>query len=270
MKMKKLFFLFTLFALISINTKVLSQDFALAQLEKSPRHHEWAEVKYGNRTVHCFIVYPEKPTNTPAVIVIHENRGLTDWVRSLADQVAAEGYIAIAPDLLSEFSETKKRTSDFANSDSARNALSQLKSEQVTHDINAVQAYVAKLPSCNGKTAIIGFCWGGGQCFRSATNNPNISAALVFYGGSPDKAEDIARIKAPVYGFYAENDQRINAMIPKTEEMMKAANKKYEYEIYKGAGHAFMRLGDDPAGSPENKQARNDAWQRIRKILEKM
>lgn len=244
-----------------------AQDFAIAQLEKSPRHHEWVEVKYGNRTVHCFVAFPESPVNTPAVVVIHENRGLTDWVRSFTDQLAAEGYLAIAPDLLSEFSEDKKRTSDFANSDDARTALSQLKPEQVSADLAAVQAYIVKAPSCNGKTAIIGFCWGGGQCFRAATNIPSIQAALVFYGGAPESAEEAARIKAPVYGFYAENDQRINAGIPKIESLMKEANKPFAYEIYKGAGHAFMRIGDDPAGSAENKQARADSWVRIRKIL---
>lgn len=266
--MKKQFLCFILVILLVTVSK--AQDFAIAQLEKSPRHHEWVEVKYGDRVVHCFVAYPEKSKNTIAVIVIHENRGLTDWVRSLADQVAAEGYIAIAPDLLSGFNAEKKRTSDFVNSDSARTALSQLKPEQVTSDLNAVQAYISKVPSCNGKTAVMGFCWGGSQCFRSATNNPDIKAALVFYGGSPDKAEDITHIKAPVYGFYAENDQRINAMIPKTEELMKVAKKKYEYEMYKGAGHAFMRIGDDPTGSAENKQAKIDAWERVKKILKKL
>jgi carboxymethylenebutenolidase len=256
--------------LFSFKISLFAQDFAIAQLEKSPRHHEWVEVKYADRVVHCFVAYPEKAKNTLAVVVIHENRGLTDWVRSLTDQLAAEGYIAIAPDLLSGFNSDKKRTSDFVNSDSARTALSQLKPEQVTNDLNAVQAYIAKVPSCNGKTAVMGFCWGGGQCFRSATNNADIKAAMVFYGGSPDKAEDIMRIKAPVYGFYAENDQRINAMIPKTEELMKAEKKKYEYKIYKGAGHAFMRIGDDPTGSAENKQAKIDAWERIKKILKKI
>lgn len=269
--MKKIILRITLvIALFSLTNALFAQDFAIAQLEKSPRHHEWVEVKYGDRIVHCFVAYPEKAKNTLAVVVIHENRGLTDWVRSLTDQLAAEGYIAIAPDLLSGFSADIKRTSDFVNSDSARNALSQLKPAQVTSDLNAVQAYIAKVPSCNGKTVVMGFCWGGSQCFRSATNNADIKAAMVFYGGSPEKAEDIARINVPVYGFYAENDQRINAMIPKTEELMKAAKKKYQYEIYKGAGHAFMRSGDDPTGSAENKQAKIDAWERIKKILKKI
>ncbi len=247
-----------------------SQDFAVAQLEKSPRHHEWVEVKYGDRTVNCFVAYPEKSKNSTAVIVIHENRGLQPWERSLADQLAAEGYIAIAPDLLSGFSATKTRTSDFVNSDSARAALSQLKPEVVAADLKAVQEYIAKVPSCNGKTVVMGFCWGGGQCFRTATNNTNIKAAMVFYGVAPEKAEDVARIKVPVYGFYAENDQRINAGIPKIEGLMKDAKKKYLYETYKGAGHAFMRSGDDPAGSAENKKAKVDAWERVKKILKKI
>ncbi|MCS7017672.1 MAG: dienelactone hydrolase family protein [Cytophagales bacterium] len=246
---------------------ICAQDFAIAQLEKSPRHHEWVEVKYGTRTVHCFVAFPESAKNTPAVVVIHENRGLTDWVRSFADQLAAEGYLAIAPDLLSGFSEDKKRTADFANSDEARMALSQLKPEQVSADLAAVQAYISQLPSCNGKTAIVGFCWGGGQCFRAATQIPSIQAALVFYGSAPEHPEEVARIQAPVYGFYAENDQRINAGIPKIETLMKQANKFFAYEIYKGAGHAFMRSGEEPTGSAENKQARADAWKRMLTIL---
>lgn len=260
-----------LLAYILVFCKLLNaQDFALAQLEKSPRHHEWVEVKYGDRTINCFVAYPEKSKNATAVIVIHENRGLQPWERSLTDQLAAEGYIAIAPDLLSGFSASKTRTSDFVSSDSARAALSQLKPEVVSKDLDAVQAYISKVPSCNGKTVIMGFCWGGGQCFRAATNNQNIKAAMVFYGVAPEKQEDVARIKVPVYGFYAENDQRINAGIPKIEELMKAEKKKYLYETYKGAGHAFMRSGDDPAGTAENKKAKIDAWERVKKILKKI
>ncbi len=244
-----------------------SQDFALNRLENSPRHHEWVQVKSGKRLVHCFVAYPEKAGNTPVVIVIHENRGLTDWVRSFADQIAAEGYIAISPDLLSDFSAEMSRTSDFSSSDDARNALYRLNPDQITSDLNAVQKYAAELPSSNGNTVVAGFCWGGSQSFRFATNNGEIDAALVFYGSAPSEPSDIERIKAPVFGFYGENDQRINSGIPETEKLMKEAGKNYDYIIYPGAGHAYMRYGDDPDGSKENREARNNSWARIRKIL---
>jgi len=259
------YFLISLIFLYS--GKIYSQDFALKQLENSPRHHEWIQVKSGERNVNCFVAYPEKSENALVVIVIHENRGLTDWVRSFADQLAAEGYITIAPDLLSDFSADFRKTSSFSNSDDARNALYQLAPDQITSDLNAVQKYAATLPSSNGKTAVAGFCWGGSQSFRFATHSNEIKAALVFYGSAPAESSDIARIKAPVYGFYGENDQRSNAGIQETEKMMMEAGKKYDYVIYPGAGHAYMRQGDDPVGSVDNRNARNNSWLRLKDIL---
>lgn len=262
--MKKIFLLI----ITTLNVLVLwSQDYAVQQLEKSPRHHEWVEVKNGDRIVHCFVAFPERPRNTPAVIVIHENRGLTDWVRSLADQLAAEGFLAIAPDLLSGFSPEMNRTTDFENSDAARNALYQLAPEQVAEDLNRVYDYIASAPSSNGKVAVIGFCWGGSQAFRMAVNNSKLSAALVFYGTGPTDPEEIKKISAPVYGFYGENDQRVNATIPESAQLMAAAGKTYEYEIYSGAGHAYMRSADDPAGNKESRKAKKKSIKRVKKIM---
>lgn len=246
-----------------------AQDFALKQLEKSPRHNEWIVVKSGNRNIHCFVAYPEKAVNTPAIIVIHENRGLTDWVRSFTDQLAGAGYIAIAPDLLSGFSADKDRTSSFANSDEARDALYQLDPVQITDDLNAVERYAEIMHSSNGKTAVIGFCWGGSQSFRFATNNDHISAALIFYGSAPEK-DAMKRITAPVYGFYGENDQRITSGVTETAKLMNELGKKYDYRIYPGAGHAFMRQGDDPEGSAASEEARDKSWSRIKEILSKL
>jgi carboxymethylenebutenolidase len=126
---------------------------------------------------------------------------------------------------------------------------------------------VTALPASNGKLAVAGFCWGGTQTFRYATNNPEVDAALVFYGGGPTEPEAIARIEAPVYGFYGGNDARVNATIPKSEELMKAAGKRYEPVVYEGAGHGFLRAGGAPDASPENKKAREKAWERIKSIL---
>jgi carboxymethylenebutenolidase len=237
------------------------------RLEDSPRHQEWIEVKHGERTVHAYLVYPEVSHKALAVVVIHENRGLTDWVRSMADQLAEAGYIAIAPDLLSGMAPNGGKTSDFDSGDAAREAIGKLPPDQVTADLNAVADYVAKLPAANGKVAVGGFCWGGSQTFRFATNRANLAAAFVFYGTGPSDPAAIARIKAPVYGFYGGADARVNATIPTSEELMKAAGKTYEPVVYDGAGHGFMRSGEAPDASPENKKAREDGWARWKKLL---
>lgn len=246
-----------------------AQDWAKTKLEKSPRHQEWVEVKHGNRTVHSFVVYPEVKDKTAVVIVIHENKGLTDWVRNAADQFAAAGYIAIAPDLLSGMSGHAK-TSDFKDVDAATAAIYKLPADQVTADLNAVAKYGASIPAANGKVAVAGFCWGGAQTFRFPANNKDVKAALVFYGTGPEKEEDIKRINCPVYGFYGGADNRINATIPKSKDLMTAARKTYDAVIYEGAGHGFMRAGEEPNAKEENKKARDEAWTRIKEILKKI
>lgn len=260
--------IFISFAFVTINT--IAQDFAMKRLENSPRHHEWVEVINGERTVDCFVAYPEKSENSSVLIIIHENRGLTDWVRSFADQVAEAGYLAIAPDLLSDYNSEYKNTSSFKSSDDARSAIYQLDPDQVTSDLLAVLKYAKTAPSSNGKTIVAGFCWGGSQSFRFATNSDELEASMVFYGSSPTDSTDISRINAPVFGFYGGNDQRINDGIPATEQMMKSAGKTYNHVIYPGAGHAYMRRGDDPDGSKENQDARNASWERLKKILKKL
>jgi carboxymethylenebutenolidase len=252
---------------IVMPSSLLSQDFALIQLENSPRHHEWVDIEYEGRTVHSFVAYPEVNHSTIAVIVIHENRGLTDWVRSFADQVAEAGFIAIAPDLLSGFSEVYKRTRDFPTSDAARDALYELDPDQITTDLDAVREYITNDPASNGTVVVSGFCWGGSQTFRYATNSDDFQAAFVFYGSAPAEAEAVQRISAPVYGFYGGNDQRINSGIPAIEELMQVYGKTYDYEIYPGAGHAYMRSGEAPDASEENRAARNASWDRLKNIL---
>ena len=260
-----------------------AQDWAKQKLEKSPRHQEWVQIKHDNRTVQAFIVYPETKGKAPAVLVIHEIFGLSDWARSVADDLAAKGYIAIAPDLLSGMGPNGGKSSDFRSVDSAREANSKLDPDQVTADLNATADYVKKLPSFNGKLAVAGFCWGGGQSFRFATNRKDLSAAFVFYGPPP---QDISPITAPVYGFYGGADNRISSTVPDTQQAMKQAGKKYDPVIYEGAGHGFMRSGEDPANEaaisntaddPDskkkhdmamaNKKARTEAWDRWLKLL---
>ena len=265
---------------------MVSQDWAKQRLAKSPRHQEWVKVKNGAREVNSFVVYPEVKNKATAVIVIHEIFGMSDWVQSLTDQLAEAGYIAIAPDLLSGMGPNGGGTSSL-DRNAVGKAIQNLPPDQITADLNAVADYVSKLPAANGKIVVTGYCWGGGQSFRYATNNPKIKAAFVFYGpppaaadGTPDKAA-LAKITAPVYGFYAGNDARIDATLPKTIEAMKELNKTFEPVTYEGAGHGFMRAGEAPEPTDKNaadyeknltawqanKKARDEAWARWKKIL---
>ncbi|HVG21964.1 MAG TPA: dienelactone hydrolase family protein [Blastocatellia bacterium] len=251
-----------------------AQDWAKQRLEKSSRHQEWVKVKNGNRAVNSFIVYPEVKGKATAVVVIHEIFGMSDWVRSVADQLAEAGYIAIAPDLLSGMGPKGGGSSEFTDRSAVGQAIRDLPPDQITGDLNAVADYVAKLPAANGKVAVAGFCWGGSQTFRFATNRPGLKAAFVFYGTGPDNKEAIAKIKAPVYGFYGGNDARVTASVPKSAELMKEAGKTYEPVTYEGAGHGFMRSGEDPTASDANKEAnkkaREEAWTRWKSILKKL
>lgn len=254
--------LFVLFA-----QTVWAQDWARTQLQASPRHREWVSVKHDGRQVQTFVVYPESKDKTPVVLIIHEIFGMSDWVESLADQVAAAGYIAVAPDLLSGMGPNGGRTSDIAP-DKVMEAVSNLKPDQITADLNSVADYAKSLPASNGELFVAGFCWGGGQSFRFATNRSDLRAAFVFYGGPPDK-DAMARIKAPVYGFYAGNDARIGATLPDTSAQMKAAGKTFEPVVYDAAGHGFMRAGEAPDANDANKKARQQAWIRWKDLLGK-
>jgi carboxymethylenebutenolidase len=254
--------------LIALTAQAASaQDWARERVEKSPRHREWVTVKHDSRAVETFVVYPESNDKRPVVLVIHEIFGMTDWVQDLADQLAEAGYIAIAPDLLSGMSPHGGRSADFPQG-TATEAVSHLNPDQITGDLNAVADYGLKLPAANGKLFVAGFCWGGGQSFRFATNRGDLAAAFVFYGPPPEK-EAMARIKAPVYGFYAGNDARIDATIPETRDEMKAAGKTYEPVTYEGAGHGFMRAGEAPDASDANRKGRTDAWVRWKSILDR-
>ena len=247
-----------------------SQDWAKTTLNKSPRHQEWVKVTYGSRTVNAFVVYPEVSHKAPVVLLIHEIFGLTDWARSMADDIAAMGYIVIAPDLLSGFGPNDGDTSAFPDMQSTTKAVSGLDPATVTADLNAAADYALKFPAANGKLAVVGFCWGGGQSFRFATQRKDLSAAFVFYG-PPPPTESLAAITAPVYGFYAANDARITATVPATKEAMAAAGKKYETVVYDGAGHGFMRAGEDPANTnAANTTARTEGLKRLESLLKGM
>jgi carboxymethylenebutenolidase len=245
------------------------QDWAKSRLEKSPRHLEWVKVKQGNREVSCFVAYPEVKDKAPAVIVIHEIFGLTDWVRSVADQLAEAGYVAITPDLLSGAGPKGGGTEEFGGNEGVRKAIMSLPADQITADLDAVAQYVKGLPACNGKISVAGFCWGGGESFRYATNNKDLKAAFVFYG-MPAKENALSKINSPVYGFYASNDARITTTVPQTTELMKSAGKTYVPVTYEGSGHGFMRAGEAPDANAANAQARKSAWARWREVLKNL
>lgn len=238
------------------------------RLNTSRRHHEWVEVKNGDRSVHTWVVYPERSDDAPAVLVIHENRGLNDWARSFADQVAEAGYIAVAPDLLSGFSDEYDRTSDFADEDAARDALYQLDADQVQSDLEAVAQYAKSLDAANGKLATAGFCWGGARSFEFAAQSDAADLITVFYGTSPEDLTAYEGISAPVYGFYGSEDERVNATIGRAQEAMNGLGKTYDVEIYEGAGHAFMRNGEAEDAAVVEQEARDQAFERFQMLME--
>lgn len=242
-----------------------AQDWAKARLEASPRHREYVALKHGSRTMQALVVYPEVKNKATVVILIHEIFGLSDWAKEMADELAGQGFIVIAPDLLSGFGPNGGGSSEFPNQDATVKAVSGLDPDGVNADLDAAADYGKHLPAANGKIAVAGFCWGGSKSFAFAAHRKDLSAAFVFYGQGP---ADVSPIVAPVYGFYAGNDARIGATIPHTIAAMKAAGKTYEPVTYDGAGHGFMRAGEDPTNTvPGNKTAREQGFARLVKLL---
>jgi carboxymethylenebutenolidase len=253
---------------------LFAQDWARQMVDKSPRRREWVSVKHDGRSVESFIARPQSKEKAPAMVVIHEIFGMTDWVENVTDEFAAAGYLAIAPDLLSGMGPNGGRTKDFPGAGAGDvggpvgQEIRKLPPDQITADLNAVADFCKKLPECNGKVCVVGFSWGGGQSFRFATNRKDLTASFVFYGTGPSP-ESMASIQAPVYGFYGGNDARVNGTIPQTQEQMKAAGKLFEPVTYEGAAHGFMRSGEQPNATDADKKAREAAWARINTITAK-
>ena len=251
--------------LISMAAPLTAQDWAKARLDASPRHHEYVTLKRDNRPLQAFVVYPEVKEKAPVAILIHEIFGLTDWAKEMADELAGQGFIVIAPDLLSGFGPNNGGSAEFADQDARVKAVSGLDPAGVMADLDAAAEYAKKLPAGNGKIAVAGFCWGGAKSFAFAAHRKDLSAAFVFYGTGP---EDVSGVVAPVYGFYGGNDARVDATIPATTAAMKAAGKKYDPVTYESAGHGFMRAGEDPGDTnPANKKAREEGFARMVKLL---
>jgi carboxymethylenebutenolidase len=249
-------------------TPSTAQDWARARLDVSPRHHEYVPLKHGKHTLQVFVVYPEVKSKAPVVILIHEIFGLTEWAKEMADELAAQGFIVVAPDLLSGIGPNGGGSDAFPSQDAAVKAVSALDPKGVLADLDIAANYGKHLAASNGKIAVAGFCWGGGKSFAFATHRKGLSAAFVFYGTGPT---DVSKIAAPVYGFYAGNDARVDATIPDTTAAMKAAGKTYDPVTYEGAGHGFMRAGEDPSNTnPANKTAREQGFARLVKLLNAM
>ncbi len=243
-----------------------AQDWAKAKLEQSDRHREYVSVKHDGRTVNTLVIYPEVKDKAPVVVLIHEIFGLSDWMKLQADELAAQGYIVVAPDLVSGLGANGGGTDALGGQDNVIKAVMGLDPAQVTADLDAVADYGLTLPSANGVLFTAGFCWGGGKTFAYATHRANLRAAFVFYG-PPPPAADMVQITAPVFGFYGGNDNRVDATIPQATADMKAAGKVYEPVTYEGAGHGFMRAGQAPDAKPEDKKAFDESFARLLKEL---
>jgi carboxymethylenebutenolidase len=244
-----------------------SSDTAQQALKDSPRHGEWAEVALPGSDVkiHTWVVYPERKDKAPVVIVIHEIFGMSDWVRAVTDQLAAEGYLAVAPDLLSGMGPGGGGTESLGQN--VMSTIGKLSPDDRAKRLDAVRDYAIALPAASGKFACIGFCWGGGASFDFATRQPQLSGAIVYYGVPPGK-EAMAKITCPVIGFYGGDDGRITLTVPDTKKSMEALHKDYTPNIFDGAGHGFLRQQSGRNGA--NQKAAEAAWPATAAFLKKI
>jgi carboxymethylenebutenolidase len=236
---------------------------AAQRLAASPRHGEWVDISLpgGATKIKTWVVYPERKDKAPVVLVIHEIFGLTDWVRAVADQLAADGFIAVAPDLLSGKGPGGGGTESFQG-DAVREAIRKLADEEVAQRLNAVRDHAIKLPAATDKTASIGFCWGGSASFAYAAAQPKLNAAVVYYGTAPAERDTLAKITSPVLGLYGEDDARVNATLEATTATMKELGKSFEQHMYDGAGHGFLRQSAPTERDGANQKAAQQAWSR--------
>jgi carboxymethylenebutenolidase len=233
---------------------------AIEQLKSSPRHGEWVDIKGSDGTpIKSFVVYPERRDKAPVVIVVHEIFGLSDWIRGVADQLAKDGFIAIAPDLLSGRGPNKGGSQELG-SQGATQEIRNVTFADSVRMLNDVRDYGMKLPASNGKTATVGFCWGGGTSFSYALAQPALNAAVSYYGPMPADLTAYENAKVPVLGLYGGNDARVNANIPLAQAELKKRNVTYEPHIFDGAGHGFLRQQAGGQNAPGNMKATEQAW----------
>lgn len=226
------------------------------RLGQSARRGEWVMIRTGsNDSIRAWVVHPERSTPAPVVLVVHEIFGVSTWIKGVADQVAANGYIAIAPDLI--YGKVQMQ-GDTVPAQAATAAVRSLNAEDVHRQLTAIAGYGMSLPSAQRKYGIVGFCWGGSTSFAHAVRSPSgLAAAVVYYGASPDTSA-LASVRVPVLGLYGGDDARVNATVPPAEGMMRRLNKTFEVQYFEGAGHGFLRQQDGRNGA--NMAASEKAW----------
>ncbi|HVZ23878.1 MAG TPA: dienelactone hydrolase family protein [Vicinamibacterales bacterium] len=230
------------------------------QLKNSPRHQEWVDIKDGsNAPIKAFVVYPERKDKAPVVIVIHEIFGLSDWVRGVADQLAKEGFVAIAPDFLSGKGPNGGGSQELGEQQSTK-VISSVTRDDTNRMLDAVRAYAQTIPSATGKVATIGFCWGGGTSFGYALHQPALDAAVSYYGPMPQDPAPYANAKAPILGLYGGNDNRVDSGIPFAKEQFAKLHVSYDPHVFDGAGHGFLRQQAGNENAPKNMEATEQAW----------
>lgn len=241
------------------------EETAKDRLVSSPRHGELVSIDVRGTPVRTWVVYPERRDKAPVVLVIHEIFGLSDWIRAVADQLAADGFIAVAPDLLSGKGPNGGGTEAFTDRDAVRTAVAGLRRDEVVAELNAVRNYALALPAANGKSATVGFCWGGATSFAYATVQPLLDAAVVYYGTPPEDHTVLASVHAPVLGLYGGDDARVTSTVAATRDTMTELGKTYETHVFEGAGHGFLRAQSGQNGA--NARAARDAWPLTTKFL---
>jgi carboxymethylenebutenolidase len=243
-------------------------DWARQQWEHSPREKAWLQVPHGTRTVDTFVVFPEGTAKAPVVLLIHDVQGMNDFVQNVADQFAAHGYIAMAPDLLSGMGPEGGGSNSFTDHRWAQQANEKLPTAQVMADLNAVADVAKTMSGSNGKLAVVGLGWGGTQSFTFASQRSDLDAAFVFHATAPADAGILSKIKTPIYDFYGSNDERVSSTISQTKEMMQG--KTFDPVSYEGANPDFLLTAEAPYPSWFDGEARRQAWQRMLSVLKGM
>jgi carboxymethylenebutenolidase len=244
-----------------------NEDQAKGELSKSPRHGEYVDVKMADGTpIRTWVVYPERRNHAGVVVLVHEIFGLSDWLRAVADQLAREGFIAVAPDLVSGLGPGGGGTESAASRDDVVKLVHSLTPEMTRARLDAVFNWAAKEPAGNGHLATVGFCWGGGVSFASAARRPGLKAAVVYYGVSPDSAM-LQEVAAPVLGLYGGDDARVTSTVPAARKALAARHMHYEVHVFEGAGHGFLRQQGDRDGA--NRNATRQAWPLTLKFLKR-
>jgi carboxymethylenebutenolidase len=231
--------------------------FVAAALAASPRHGEWIDIRASDGTnIKSWVVYPETHSKAGVVIVVHENRGLNDWVRAVADQAAEDGFIAIAPDMLSGKGPGGGNT-DSIPADQIGKAFSELRRDEINDRLDAVREYAMVIPAANGRVGMVGFCWGGGTVFNYVVHQPALNAAVIYYGPAPQDPMLLDRISTPLLGLFGADDERVNATVTAALPILNKDRKQLTAQMFPGAGHAFMRQQFSREG---NLRAAEKAW----------